>query len=144
MDPTDTEILKLLEQDGRTSYAAIGREVGLSTAAVKRRVERLEADQIIRGYSARVDYTKLGLVLEAFIELRFTGSLATEDIWKSTENIPEIQAVYTTAGDVDALVHARARDVSHVSDLLGELRRKRQIIGTRTLIVMETRTRATG
>jgi Lrp/AsnC family leucine-responsive transcriptional regulator len=51
----DRRILALLQADGRRSFADIGREVGLSTPAVKRRVDRLEASGVIRGYAAVID-----------------------------------------------------------------------------------------
>ncbi len=142
MDQTDREILELLERDGRASYTEIGRRVSLSTAAVKRRVERLELDRIITGYTASVDHVRLGMAIEAFIELRFTGNMAVDDIWRSADDIPEVFAIYTMAGDLDALVHTRARDVAHLADVIARMRRKRHVIGTRTLIVMDSRSRA--
>ncbi|NHC15987.1 Lrp/AsnC family transcriptional regulator, partial [Motilibacter deserti] len=54
-DRTDKEILVALQRDGRASYADIGKAVGLSAPAVKRRVDRMRDDGVIRGFTAVVD-----------------------------------------------------------------------------------------
>ena len=55
MDDIDRQIVALLRQNARRSFQSIGMRVSLSAPAVKRRVDRLEADGVIRGYSAAVD-----------------------------------------------------------------------------------------
>src|SRR5918997_6575192 len=69
LDALDRKILALLQRDGRRSFADLGREVGLSTPAVKRRVDRMEESGVIRGYAAVVDPSKLGLGFEAIAEV---------------------------------------------------------------------------
>ena len=60
MDDIDRQIVALLRQDARRSFQSIGLRVALSAPAVKRRVDRLEADGVIRGYSAQVDPGRFG------------------------------------------------------------------------------------
>jgi len=139
MDDLDQRIVGLLREDGRQSYAAIGRVVGLSTAAVKRRVERLEAAGVIQGYAAMVDRDQLGLELQAFIDIRFAGTARMEDIWKAAEGVPSVIAAYAVAGDLDAVLHVRVRDIVHLQELLAWLRGKPEVTGTRTRIILEAR-----
>lgn len=139
MDDVDERIVSLLREDGRRSYAAIGREVGLSTAAVKRRVERLEAIGVIQGYTAMVDRGKLGQELQAFIDLRFAGTVRMEDIWKAADDVTPMVAAYTVAGDLDAVLHVRVRDIAHLQEVLAHLRAKPEVTGTRTRIILEAR-----
>ena len=139
MDDVDERIVSLLRGDGRRSYAAIGREVGLSTAAAKRRVERLETTGVIQGYSAMVDRGKLGQQLQAFIDLRFAGTARMEDIWKAADDVTPVVAAYTVAGDLDAVLHVRVRDIAHLQDVLAHLRAKPEVTGTRTRIILEAR-----
>lgn len=73
--------------------------------------------------------------------MRFSGGIAIEDLWAPLHGIEEIEAVYATAGDLDALVHARARDITHLTEVLAQMRRKHEIVGTRTLIVLDARSR---
>ncbi|RKQ87053.1 DNA-binding Lrp family transcriptional regulator [Solirubrobacter pauli] len=139
MDDVDERIVSLLREDGRRSYAAIGREVGLSTAAVKRRVERLEAIGVIQGYTAMVDRGKLGQELQAFIDLRFAGTARMEDIWKAADDVTPVVAAYSVAGDLDAVLHVRVRDMAHLQEVLAHLRNKPEVTGTRTRIILEAR-----
>ncbi len=60
LDETDQQIIALLVADARASYADIGAGVSLSAPAVKRRVDRLRAAKVIRGYTAIIDPAALG------------------------------------------------------------------------------------
>lgn len=141
VDGTDLEIIDLLEGDGRLTLAQIGKRVSLSPPAVKRRLDRLEAEGVITGYSARVDYAKLGRPIEAFTELRFAGSTKVVDIAGIAAGLPEVDAVHTIAGDPDALVHMRVRDVSDLTRVIDLLRRSGKVTGTKTLMVLASETR---
>ncbi|MTD45784.1 AsnC family transcriptional regulator [Conexibacter sp. W3-3-2] len=136
LDETDLEIIDLLERDGRASYAEIGRAVSLSTAAAKRRVDRLEADGVITGFRAQVDHRKLGWTLEAFIELRFAGTTGITGVHERVASMREVRAVYAIAGDPDAIVHLRARDMEHIQQVIERLRGSGRVTGTKTLMVL--------
>ena len=69
MEPLDRHIVTVLAQDGRISFADLGRQVGLSTSAVHQRVRRLEERGIITGYRAVVDYASVGLPLTALMSV---------------------------------------------------------------------------
>lgn len=126
IDATDIEIVELLREDGRRSLAEIAKSVSLSAPAVKRRVDRLEGSRVITGYTARVDHARLGRPIEAFTELRFAGKTKVADIAGIAEGLSEVDAIYTTAGDPDALVHLRVRDVADLTRVIDKLRRTRQ------------------
>jgi Lrp/AsnC family leucine-responsive transcriptional regulator len=143
LDGTDREIVDLLLRDGRATLAEIGKTVSLSAPAVKRRLDRLEQDGVILGYGARVDHGKLGRTIEAFTELRFAGKTKVADIAGIARDLPEVDAVYTTAGDPDALVHLRVRDVADLTRVIDQLRRSGRITGTKTLMVLGTETKQT-
>ncbi len=136
LDGTDREIVALLIADGRTSLADIGRKVSLSPPAVKRRIDRLETLGVITGYTTLVDHAKLGRPLEAFAELRFAGNTRVDDIATVAKGIPEVQVVYTTAGDPDALALLRVRDVDDLKRVIDRLRSTGTVVGTKTLMVL--------
>jgi Lrp/AsnC family transcriptional regulator, leucine-responsive regulatory protein len=138
LDGTDLEIIDLLVADGRRTLAAIGTEVSLSAPAVKRRLERLEELGVITGYTAKLDYAKLGRPIEAFAELRFAGRTRVAEIAEVAKELPEVDAVYTIAGDPDALAHLRVRDVADLTRVIDVLRRSGKVNGTKTLIVLGT------
>lgn len=136
LDGTDREIVAVLIADARTSLAAIGRKVSLSPPAVKRRIDRLETLGVITGYTTLVDHAKLGRPLEAFAELRFAGNTRVDDIATVAKGIPEVQVVYTTAGDPDALALLRVRDVEDLKRVIDRLRSTGTVVGTKTLMVL--------
>jgi DNA-binding Lrp family transcriptional regulator len=138
LDPVDNAILDLLRENARRTLADIGAHVNLSASAVKRRIDRLEADGVILGYGVQIDQDKLGRHLEAFTELRFAGDTKVHDISSVAKTLPEVQAVFTTAGDPDALVWIRVKDVADLTRVIDLLRRSGQVTGTKTLMVLDT------
>ncbi len=138
LDTTDRTILHLLAENARRTLGDIGERVGLSAPAVKRRIDRLEAAGVILGYTTRVDHAKLGRPLEAFTELRFSGDARVDAIAAIAENIAEVEAVFTIAGDPDALAWIRVSDVHELKRVIDRLRNSGDVIGTKTLIVLGT------
>jgi Lrp/AsnC family leucine-responsive transcriptional regulator len=138
VDATDLEIIELLRRDARRTFADIAERVALSAPAVKRRVDRLERDGFITGYTVRVDHAKLGQPLQAFTELRFAGNATVEEIAGIGGDIPEVQTIFTTAGDPDALAWIRVRDVEDLKRVIDLLRRSGRVTGTKTLMVLGT------
>jgi len=138
LDVTDRTILDLLAENARRTLGDIGQRVGLSAPAVKRRIDRLEASGVILGYTTRVDHAKLGRPLEAFTELRFSGDARVDAIAGIAKEIAEVQAVFTIAGDPDALAWIRVSDVHELKRVIDRLRGSGDVIGTKTLIVLGT------
>jgi len=138
LDETDLEIIELLRQDARRTLADVAERVSLSAPAVKRRVDRLERECVIKGYTVVVDHALLGRPLQAFTELRFAGNLPVDQIAGIAAGIPEVQTIFTTAGDPDALAWIRVRDVDDLKRVIDLLRRSGRVTGTKTLMVLGT------
>lgn len=135
MDAIDRQILDLLRRSARMPVSEIGRRVGLSSAPVARRIEKLENAGVIRGYVAVIDDAAVGEI-DAFTEIRLTGDTATEKIEEIARHVPEVQQYYTIAGDPDALVRFRVRNVEHLQQVVNAIRRTGIVAGTKTLMVM--------
>ncbi len=142
LDATDRMILDLLADNARRTFGDIGERVGLSAPAVKRRIDRLEAAGVILGYTTRVDHAKLGRPLEAFTELRFSGNARVDAIAGIGDDIPEVEAVFTVAGDPDALAWIRVRDVDELKRVIDRLRSSGAVVGTKTHMVLGTSRRS--
>lgn len=138
LDETDLEIIELLREDARRTLADVAERVSLSAPAVKRRVDRLERECVITGYTVQVDHALLGRPLQAFTELRFAGNLPVDQIAGIAAGIPEVQTIFTTAGDPDALAWIRVRDVDDLKRVIDLLRRSGRVTGTKTLMVLGT------
>jgi DNA-binding Lrp family transcriptional regulator len=136
IDGTDQRIIASLVADARTSYAEIGAVVSLSAPAVKRRVDRLRAAGVIRGYTAVIDPAAVGWTTEAFVELFCTGRTTPTQITLATRRHPEVVGAYTVSGEADALVHLRAADIAHLEQALERLRAEPFVTSTRSMIVL--------
>jgi DNA-binding Lrp family transcriptional regulator len=136
LDGTDQQIIALLVDDARASYAEIGAKVALSAPAVKRRVDRLRAGKVIRGYTAIIDPAALGWTTEAFVELFCTGRTTPAQIAAAVRRHPNVVGAYTVSGEADALVHLRAADISGLEQALEKLRAEPFVTSTRSLIVL--------
>lgn len=141
IDAIDRQILRLLQENARRTFGAIGREVGLSAPAVKRRIDRLEEGGVIRGYTTLVDHAYLGQSVEAFAELRFAGSTRVDDIEEIAHDVPEVHAIFTVAGDPDALAWIRVNDVQNLKRVIDRLRSTGKVTGTKTLMVLSSSVR---
>lgn len=136
IDETDQRIVALLVADARSSYAEIGAAVSLSAPAVKRRIDRLRAAGVIRGYTAIVDPAAVGWSTEAFVELYCVGRTSPAQIRQAAARHPEVVAAYTVSGEADALVHLRAADIGHLEQALERLRAEPFVSSTRSTIVL--------
>ena len=136
MDPVDQRIVALLVADARASYADIGAKVSLSAPAVKRRVDRLRATGVIKGFTAVIEPAALGWTTEAFVELFCTGRTTPEQIMVATRRHPEVIGAYTVSGQADALVHLRAADIGHLEQALERLRAEPFVTSTRSMVVL--------
>jgi DNA-binding Lrp family transcriptional regulator len=136
MDGTDQQIIASLMADARASYAEIGAKVSLSAPAVKRRVDRLRAAGVIRGFTAIIDPAAVGWTTEAFVELYCTGRTTPTQIAAMAKKDPAVVGAYTVSGEADALVHLRAADIAHLEQALERLRAESFVTSTRSMIVL--------
>ena len=138
MDEIDHRIVALLRENARRSFQDIGERVALSAPAVKRRVDRLERDGVIRGYSADVDPSAIGWNTHAFVELFCEGRVSGEQVREAVGDYPEVEAAYTVAGAPSAILHLRAADTGHLERALERVRDTPGVIRTQTQVVLST------
>jgi DNA-binding Lrp family transcriptional regulator len=136
MDVVDQRIVALLVSDARASYAEIGSKVSLSAPAVKRRVDRLRARGVIKGFTTVVDPAAVGWTTEAFVELFCTGRTTPAQLTVATRRHPEVVGAYTVSVEADALVHLRAADIGHLEQALERLRAEPFVTSTRSMVVL--------
>jgi len=119
IDSIDRELIRHLQADGRTSYAQLGKLVGLSDAAARQRVNRLTADGVI-DIVAVTDPVKLGLGTQALL-----GITVSTDVHKVAIDInAESDSVYVvmTAGRFDLIAEVVCRDDDTFIDLTNRIR----------------------
>lgn len=121
LDPTDRELLDTLQRDARTSFAELGRIVGLSPPAAAERVRRLEERGVLRGYHADVDPAALGRPVRALLRLVAPDGHTCSRLIGRLEGIPEITHAFRVTGDDSAIALASVASVEALEELIDRL-----------------------
>ena len=108
---------------------------------MSRRLARLESTGVIKGYAAIIDDAKAG-GLEAFIEVRLMGAVDSDQVSELALGIPQIIEFNNVAGDPDLLMRLRVHDREELGRVVNVLRRSGKVAGTKTLIVLDSWSRA--
>ncbi|NYJ74150.1 Lrp/AsnC family transcriptional regulator for asnA, asnC and gidA [Allobranchiibius huperziae] len=135
LDDTSKAIIARLQQDGRAAYSSIAREIGLSEAAVRGRVQRLLDSEVLQ-IVAVTDPAQVGFRRQAMIGLRVTGDLG--DVAQRLGELPEIAYVVMTAGRFDLLIEVVCEDDEHLLELLTDtVRTMPGVTDTETLVYLK-------
>ena len=117
LDDVSKAIIEQLQEDGRRPYAAIGKAVGLSEAAVRQRVQRLLDGGVLQ-IVAVTDPLQVGFPRQAMIGIRCEGDV--EAVANKVAEMPEVAYVVITAGGFDLLVEVVCEDDDHLLDLVSK------------------------
>jgi Lrp/AsnC family transcriptional regulator for asnA, asnC and gidA len=137
LDEVSKAIIEQLQQDGRRSYAAIGKVVGLSEAAVRQRVQRL-IDSGVMQVVAVTDPLELGFARQAMIGIRARGEL--EPIADELAAMDEVDYVVITAGSFDVLAEVVCESDEHLLEVLStRIRKIENVVATETFMYLRLR-----
>jgi Lrp/AsnC family transcriptional regulator, regulator for asnA, asnC and gidA len=136
IDDVSKLIIEQLQQDGRRSYAAIGKAVGLSEAAVRQRVQRL-IDGGVMQIVAVTDPMMLGFHRQTMIGIKCEGDL--ERVADHLAHMDEIDYVVITSGSFDVLVEVVCEDDDHLLEILSQVRGVPSVTSTETFVYLKLR-----
>lgn len=136
LDDVSKAIIAELQEDGRRSYAAIGKAVGLSEAAVRQRVQRL-VDGGVMQVVAVTDPLEMGFSRQAMIGVKATGDL--EPIADALAELDEVDYVVITAGSFDVLAEVVCESDEHLLRIIGRIRSVAGVLSTETLVYLKLR-----
>ena len=134
LDATAKRIIELLQEDGRISYAAIAKAVGLSEAAARARVQKL-LDSDVMQIVAVTDPTQVGFTRQAMIGIRTEGDLMK--VGDRIAEVPEVDYVVTTAGSFDLLVEVVCEDDPHLLDVIRQVRELEGVVSSETFVYLK-------
>jgi Lrp/AsnC family transcriptional regulator, regulator for asnA, asnC and gidA len=135
LDDLSKAIIEKLQEDGRRSYAGIGKAVGLSEAAVRQRVQRL-IDGGVMQIVAVTDPMQLGFARQAMIGIRATGD--TIKLAEKLAALPAIDYVVLTAGSFDVIAEVVCEDDDDLLELLNsQIRSLPGVTATETLVYLK-------
>src|SRR3954468_16323450 len=136
LDDTSKKIIELLQADGRRSYAALGKAVGLSEAAVRQRVQRLLESGVMQ-IVAVTDPLSLGFLRQAMIGVKCEGDLDT--VADTLAAMEEIDYVVITAGSFDLLAELVCESDEPLLELLGRIRAIPTVTSTESFVYLKLR-----
>ncbi len=111
------KIVKMLVEDGRKTLSEIANEVGLSTSGVRRRIKNLEDEDVLEGYTAKVDPEKAGYDIAAFLNIDVKSSEARRVAGVLTR-CKGVCEVHKTTGNHGLIAKVRAEDRGEISEFV--------------------------
>ena len=139
LDSIDIEILRLLSENGRTSWAELGNHLNLSGPAVGERVKRLETKGIIRGYAVLIEPKAVQRGTLAFIRIRLDHPEKQNDFLTRIDQLSSVLECHHVTGDDDYWAKARVTDTESLDSLINDIKRIPGVIRTRTTIALATK-----
>ena len=109
LDNVDLQIINLLQEDSRLSFNKMAEKLGIAVGTAYNRVKILEEKGILKGYTAVVDYTKVGYSLTVIILIQAVGKHLL-DVEKEVAKMDNVVSVYDITGDFDIAVIAKFKD----------------------------------
>jgi len=135
MDKTDRQILQILKDDGRAAYSDIGKRIGLSEGAVRKRIKTLTDSRTIRKFTAKVDVAEGA---EAITLLSTNPSFPTLSVSERIRKIPNVETLYEVTGEYDIVAVISGMSVVEVNECVEKIRRVEGIVKTNTMIVLRS------
>ena len=137
LDDIDRKLIGELLRNSKRSYRELARAIGVSAATVINRVQRLESGGVIKDYSTRLDHERLGYELTVITEIIVSkGKLLETDA--EIAKIPNVCAVYDITGQTDAMVVAKFKSRSSLSEFTKRLLSMPYVERTNTHVVLTT------
>lgn len=133
VDPVDAKIIELIQQDARMPNTAIAKAIGLSEAAVRKRLDRLVRDQIV-SLRAHVDPLKVGFNIWALIQVK-AAAPATSRVAEQVALMPSAMMVALVTGDFDVYVVGVYRTAEELDRFLEALREMPGVERTTTAFI---------
>lgn len=122
MDLLDVKILQLLEENGRIPVKEISQKVNLTAPAVSERIKRLENTGVIKGYRAKVSYSRLGFTIRALINISMDVS-NYDAFYVLAKKEPAIIECYHVTGSYCMSVKVAVKNVKELESLLNKIQK---------------------
>ena len=120
LDETDSRLLAAVQANAQITAQELGDLLHLSASQAARRRGRLEAEGLITGYSARLSPAKLGLTVQAFVQVQMAAHSpeAARDFLRLIATLPEVVACWTLTGEADYLLRVWCADLPALNQLI--------------------------
>tara|TARA_Y100000994_G_C15404768_1_gene323251 strand:- start:60 stop:488 length:429 start_codon:yes stop_codon:yes gene_type:complete len=138
LDNKDKAILNILSISGRASASSISEQIGMSTPAVIDRINKLQEADIIQGYSANINYSKLGMDIAALITLISDSSEHYYKVIDLSNSMNEVVKCFATTGVGSHVLFIRTKDTSTLEKFLRKVQQWPGVIRTETQLILSS------
>ncbi len=135
MDKINRKIVEILKENGRATYINIGKKVGLSEGAVRKRIKTLVDSGVIRRFTVKIGFTEGA---EAITLLHINPSFPTSEICEKLKELPNIETIYEVTGQYTIAVIISALNIAEVNDCIEKIRRIDGVANTNTMIILRS------
>jgi len=136
LDEIDEEIIKILQENAKTSYREIKDKLNISIGTIHNRISKLEENKIIEGYTLKLNNEKLGYKLTFLIRINIDGK-HTQEILDEISSKPEVCSVFHTTGEQSAALICRFKEAQDVHNFIRELNEKEYVTKTNSNMVLK-------
>ena len=133
----DKRILDILRMDSRKSFVDIGKELGLSESAIRRRIKNLIDDGSISRFTIEENASKM---TSAITLLSVASSNDTNSVASKLQSVPGVQIIYEITGQYDIAVIISANSINEINSSIDDIRRIEGVSNTDTVIILRTLT----
>ena len=135
MDDTDRKIIRLLKDDGRATYSNVGKKVGLSEGAIRKRIRALVDSGVIRRFTVMVGLTEGA---EAITLLSVSPNFPTSTVSRKLTGLPHVETVYEITGQYDIAVIISGLNITEVDECLEKIRSVDGVMNSNTMIILRS------
>lgn len=122
LDEIDRGILKFLQNDARTSFAGIARQLHVSESTIRYRVKRLLDEGVITRFTALMNPIKFGLPLTALLMMKIDPE-KIHNVFDEISSFEDIHYILQCTGEYDAVAIFHARDMDHFNEIVNRVKR---------------------
>jgi Lrp/AsnC family transcriptional regulator, regulator for asnA, asnC and gidA len=135
LDEVDRRIINILLEDAQMPYAEVAKKAFVSSGTIHVRLKKLKGLGVIKGVQIKIDYSRLGYDVKAFLGIYLEKSVMYDDVLGELTNIPEITNIDYTTGNYAMFVTLLCEDTNHLRKVLHEkIQKVEGISRTETII----------
>lgn len=138
LDPVDEKLLAILRDEGRASIAQLARTVGRSRTSVQSRLERLERQGVIQGYTVRIAPEHAAGAVRAHVMIA-VGPKEARGVIAALFKVKQVRVLHSVSGDVDLIAIAATATVAEMDEVIDRIGAIAGVERTTSSIILSTK-----
>ncbi|MEM2872992.1 MAG: Lrp/AsnC family transcriptional regulator [Nitrososphaerales archaeon] len=135
MDKVDQQIIGILKENSRLTYSAIGKKIGLSEVAIRKRIKNLMSRGVIKRFTIEVNTSQRA---NAIVLISVSPSTSTSSISEKLSKIEGVKDVHEITGQYDVFVNISAPSIAEVNKCVDDIRSIEGVVNTNTMIILRS------